>query len=242
MMFRRLRPLVLVLPLALALSCGASLGASAAQKPNPDAGTLSTPDYRIETDETHWNFNTGAFTMPHRVRFFRPGTDAVSDKATGNSKNGTATLIGSVVVHDSGNASEAGDAAYHGSGPATLTCDQLDIDSKAKLYTATGHVHFNQGSRSGTADKAILNRGNGTLHLEGSVHLTDNGSTITTDVLDYNLNTKDVDVHGNPTDMSFPANRGVAPAPSPTTPRARPGAKPKPTAKPKPAASPTRKP
>lgn len=228
-MFRRLRSLALVLPLGLAVSSNAGVCAAAAQ--NPNAGTLSTPDYRIETDETHWNFNTGAFTMPHRVRFYRPGTDAVSDKATGNSKNGTATLIGSVVVHDSGNASEASDAAYHGSGPATLTCDQLDIDSKAKLYTATGHVHFAQGSRAGTADKAILNRATGMLHLEGSVHLTDNGSTISTDVLDYNLNTKDVDVRGNPTIMTQPANK-TAPAPA-GTPRGRQTAKPKPTPSPK---------
>jgi len=234
-MSRRLRSLALVLPLGLALAGGAGLCAAAAQ--NPSAGTLRTPDYRIETDETHWNFNTGDFTMPHRVRFYRPGTDAVSDKATGNSKNGTATLIGGVVVHDSGNAAEASDAAYHGSGPATLTCDQLEIDSKSKLYTATGHVHFSQGARSGTSDKAILNRANGTLHLEGSVHLSDSGSTITTDVLDYNLNTKDVEVHGNPTIMTQPANKAVAPAPA-STPRGRQTAKPKP----KPAASPTRKP
>jgi lipopolysaccharide export system protein LptA len=234
MMSSRLRSLALVVPLGFALACGGTPFAAAAQ--NPNASGLQTPDYRIQTDETHWNFNTGDFTMPHRVRFSRPGTDAVSDKATGNSKNGTATLVGSVVVHDSGNASEASDAAYHGSGPATLLCDQLEIDSKAKLYTATGHVHFSQGSRSGTADKAILNRANGTLHLEGSVHLTDNGSTITTDVLDYNLNTKDVDVRGNPTIMTQPANKAAPPPSSP--PRGRQTAKPKP----KPSPSPKRKP
>ena len=229
---RRLRSLALVLPFCLALAGGAAPCAAAA----PSSSGLQTPDYRIETDETHWNFNTGAFTMPHRVRFYRPGTDAVSDKASGNSKNGTATLVGSVVVHDSGNASEASDAAYHGSGPATLTCDQLDIDSKARLYTATGHVHFAQGSRAGTADKAILNRATGMLHLEGSVHLSDSGSTISTDTLDYNLNTKDVDVHGNPSIMTQPANQAAPPPAS--APRGRQTAKPKP----KPAPSPKRSP
>jgi lipopolysaccharide export system protein LptA len=220
------RPVLhLALSLGVALSCGAVAPAAG---PNG----LSTPDYRIETSETHWNFNTGDFTMPHRVRFFRPGTDAVGDQANGNSKQGTATLIGSVVVHDSGNASEAGDAAYHGSGPATLTCDKLEIDSKAKLYTATGNVHFSQGARTGISDRAVLNRANGSLHLEGNVHLSENGSTLSADSVDYNLNTKDADVHGNPAAMTQPANR---PAPPPSAP---PSQKPKP--KPKP--SPTRKP
>ena len=203
-------------------------------------GAIGGKDYRIQTDATHWNMNTGEFTMPHRVRFFRPGTDAVSDSASGNSKAGTVTLIGSVVVHDSGNATEASDAAYHGSGPATLTCDKLDIDTRARTYTATGHVHFAQGTRTGTSDNAVLNRANGMLHLEGSVHLSDNGSTISTDVLDYNLNTKDVEVHGNGTTMTFPQNRVAPPAPParPSSPRGRPSAKPKP----KPTPSPKRKP
>jgi lipopolysaccharide assembly outer membrane protein LptD (OstA) len=228
----------LALPLGLALACGASFNltdrASAAAQNAPSPGGLQTPDYRIETNETHWNFNTGEFTMPHRVRFFRPGTDAVGDKASGNSKLGTATLTGSVVVHDSGNAAEAGDKAYSGSGPATLTCDQLQIDSKQRLYTATGHVHFSQGTRSGTSARAVLNRGNGTLHLEGDVHLSDNGSTLTADSVDYNLNTKDAEVHGGPAVMTQPANREAAPPP----PRATPAAK----SKPKPKPAPTRKP
>jgi lipopolysaccharide assembly outer membrane protein LptD (OstA) len=223
-------PVHVALLLAVTLCCGAAAPAAPAAQQNG----LSTPDYQIQTSETHWNFNTGEFTMPHRVRFSRPGTDAVGDKANGNSKQGTATLIGRVVVHDSGNATEAGDAAYHGSGPATLTCDKLEIDSKSKLYTATGNVHFSQGARTGTSDRAVLNRANGTLHLEGTVHLSENGSTLSADSVDYNLNTKDADVHGNPASMTQPANKPPEPAPSAGT------AKPKPKPKPKP--SPTRKP
>ena len=230
MTHRRSVPHLAVL-LAVALCCGAAVPAAAGAPPQ---NGLSTPDYRIETSETHWNFNTGDFTMPHRVRFSRPGTDAVGDKANGNSKQGTATLIGSVVVHDSGNASEAGDAAYRGSGPATLTCDKLEIDSKQKLYTATGNVHFSQGARTGISDRAVLNRANGTLHLEGNVHLSENGSTLSAESVDYNLNTKDADVHGNPAAMTQPANQPPAPAPTPSAASAKPKPKPKP--------SPTRKP
>ncbi|GAC1659235.1 MAG: hypothetical protein NVS4B13_03510 [Candidatus Elarobacter sp.] len=214
-----------VLPLGLALTCGAG-GAAAPAATNAGAGGLATPDYRIETDETHWNFNSGEFTMPHRVRFTRPGTDAVSARATGNSKQGTATLIGDVVVHDSGNAAEAGDAAYKGSGAATLTCNRLEIDSKSKLYTAIGNVHFSQGTRSGSAARAVLNRATGMLHLEGDVHMSNEGSTLVANMVDYNMNSKDVEVHGAPAVMTQPANREaqpppVAPARATPSPKAR---------------------
>ena len=203
----------LLLPLGLALACGS---AASAAGPQSSAPGLQTASYRIETDETKANFNTGDFTMPHKVRFYRPGTDAVGDRAQGNSKRGTVSLFGDVVVHDSGNATEAGDAAYKGSGPATLTCDQLDVDSKARVYTATGHFHFSQGTRTGSADKATLDRGTGMLHLEGNVRLSDNGSTLTSNSVDYNLNTKDVQTHGSPTVITEPANQPPASAPSRT--------------------------
>jgi lipopolysaccharide export system protein LptA len=233
-----------LMPLALALGCIAVLGASprppesphpaAAPSPaatapatsapaasNPLAGGLESKDYRIETDETHWNFNSGDFTMPHHVKFYRPGTDAVSDKATGNSKRGTATLIGNVVVHDSGNAPEASTESYHGNGPATLTCDRLEIDTKQKIYTATGHVHFSQGARTGTADRGQLNRGTGVLHLEGNVKLTEGDQSMAAQDLVYNLNTRDVDVHGAPIIIKQPVPSPTPGAPATPKPKKR---------------------
>jgi lipopolysaccharide export system protein LptA len=212
-----------------------------AQAPAPESnlgGSIATPDYRIETDSTNWNFNTGDFSMPHRVHFLRPGTDAIGDRATGNSKRGTATLYGDVVVHDSGNANEAGDAAYRGNGPATLMCDQLDLDTRAKLYVATGHVHFAQGTRTGTADKATLNRSSGLLHLEGDVHLTDNGSTLTAGTVDYDLNNKNAEIHGKPAVMTQPVNQ----QPQQPPPTAAPKHTPAPKSNPHKPASPTHKP
>ncbi len=239
--------------IAFALALGASAPAAtpspsappASAEPAPAENGLQTPDYRIETSETHWNFNSGDFTMPHRVKFYRPGTDAVSDRASGNSKKGTASLYGEVVVHDSGNtATSVGKGAYSGSGPATLTCDQLDVDSKAKLYVATGHVHFSQGTRSGSSGKAILNRANGMLHLEGDVHLSDNGSTLSAQSVDYNLNTKDVTVAGAPAVMTEPQSAPAAAAPGPRPPKQpahKPSAKKPPANKPSPKAQPAQK-
>jgi lipopolysaccharide assembly outer membrane protein LptD (OstA) len=248
----------LTLALGLALACGAgALAAAPSRAPAPRPAPtgmvqgIQTAAYRIETDQTNANFNSGDFTMPHRVRFFRPGTDAVGDRAQGNSKRGTVSLFGNVVVHDSGNASEASDAAYKGSGPATLTCDQLDVDSKARVYTATGHFHFTQGARTGSAERATLDRSAGTLHLEGNVHLSDNGSTISANIVDYNLNTKDVQTHGSPTIMTQPATQQPAAAPRQTpsarhtpAPRRTPPRTPAPNAapSPRPSATPSPKP
>jgi len=194
---------------------------------------LETKDYRIVTDQTSSNFNTGAFTMPHAVRFTRPGTSATADRATGNFKDGTATLMGNVVVHDNGNAPEIGKAsgAYNGSGPATLTCDRLDVDSKRKLYTATGHMHFVQGTTNATADRAVLDRGSGTLHLEGGVRLSQNGATLSADTVDYNLNSRDAEVHGSPAVMTQPEQSGTsagggAKPSSPRAPSRRPSPRP----------------
>ena len=114
--------------------------------------------YQIETDQTNWNLNSGDFTMPHEVKVTRPGTDARGDHAKGNTKLGTATLIGGVVVHDSGGAPEAKDAGPDYQGPATITCDELTLDSKNKSYDARGNVRFVQGNRVGTADRGVLNQ------------------------------------------------------------------------------------
>ncbi|MBV9440003.1 MAG: hypothetical protein JOZ24_08450, partial [Candidatus Eremiobacteraeota bacterium] len=116
---------------------------------------LETPYYRVETDTIVWHGKSGDFDMPHHVAFSRPGSDGTADSAKGNEKAGTITLAGNVVLHDSGNAPEAGpDAAdYARGGPATLTCDKLAVDSKAKIYNAEGHVHFEQGTRTATAER-----------------------------------------------------------------------------------------
>jgi len=160
------------------------------------ASTLETPDYRVESDTITWKGN-GDFEMPHHVAFSRPGSDGSADSAKGNQKRGTATLIGNVVIHDNGRAPEAaGDDEYSKGGPSTLTCDQLDVDSKAKIYTAIGHVHFEQGKRTASAERGVLDRRTGELHLEGDVRTSDGESTLKASSLSYNTITKKVDAEG----------------------------------------------
>ncbi len=201
--------------LFIALACAAATIAAAPPPTVNSNAVLDSPgNYRIETDVENANVNTGAFTMPHKVKFTRPGTDATADRAEGNYKQGTAILVGNVVVHDSGNAPEAGpEEAYKGNGPATLTCDRLEVDSKAKTYTAIGNVHFTQGTRTGTSERGVLNRGNNTMLLEGNVKLTDAESSMTANTVNYNLQTKDVQVSGAPVIIKQPV-----PPPAPGTP------------------------
>ena len=215
----------------LSLAAGSMALAAGSSAPGPSTDPYRVNGYQVETDESHFNFNTGDFTMPRHVRFYRPGTDVVGDRAQGNSKRGIATVSGSVVVHDSGSAPEAGVASYNGSGPATLTCDQLEIDAKGKVYVATGHVHFSQAGRSGSADRGTLDRSSGILHLDGNVHLTDGGSSLAANTVDYNLNTKDADVHGSPAVITQPQGQG----PQPQRQAAPPPRKPAPSPKPVPA-------
>jgi lipopolysaccharide export system protein LptA len=207
-------------PLVTAVAASVLLAASPAPAPPGSASNgMEMNGYQIETDQTNWNLNSGDFVMPHEVKVFRPGTDARGDKAKGNTKLGTATLIGSVVVHDNGNAPEAKEAGNDYQGPSTITCDELTIDSKNKSYDARGNVRFVQGNRVGTAERGVLNQLKHTLHLEGNVVLAEGQSTMKAGVVDYNLQTRDVVANGAPMIIKEPIparSPGPAPSPKPT--------------------------
>jgi lipopolysaccharide export system protein LptA len=189
-------------PVVHAFALAATLVAATAAVPaaTSTSSGMEMNGYQIVTDQTNWNLNTGDFTMPKEVKVMRPGSDARGDRARGNTKLGTATLIGNVVIHDSGGAPEGKEAGneYSSNGPSTITCDQLTLDSKSKSYDAQGNVHFTQGNRTAVAQRGVLNQLAHTLHLEGNVVLTEGGSSMRADVVDYNLQTKDVVASGSP--------------------------------------------
>ena len=156
--------------------------AAGAQGTAPSGMTMN--GYQIETALVNSNFNTGDFTMPQEVKVLRSGSDARGDRAHGNSKRGFAILEGHVVIHDTGGAPEAKEAGADYSGPATITCDTLTLDLKARSYDAQGNVHFSQGNRTGSAQRGILNQTAHTLHLEGDVILTEGETSIRGKVVD----------------------------------------------------------
>jgi lipopolysaccharide export system protein LptA len=196
------------------------LGASPSPGPAPSgAGSTTINGYRVETSTTDWNANTGAFTMPNEVRVTRGGSDARGDRAHGNSKAGIFVLEGNVVLHDNGEAPEGRQVGPEYTGPATLTCDTLTIDSKGKNYDAVGNVHFVQGSRTGVAHHATLNDVTHQLHMDGDVLLVDGQTTFRAEVVDYNLQTKDVKSSGAPIVIREPIQSpspGPPPSPRPT--------------------------
>ncbi|HEY0476323.1 MAG TPA: LPS export ABC transporter periplasmic protein LptC [Kofleriaceae bacterium] len=188
--------------------------------PSPAAkAAFATPYYKIDTEDISYKDN-GDFTMPKKVAFSRPGSDGVADRAEGNSKRGTVSLFGNVVIHDNGNAPEANsEDEYAKGGPATITCDQLDVDSKAKVYTAIGHVHFEQGERKADAARGVLNRTTGMLRLQGKVKTLDGSSSLSADDMDYNLTTKRFEANGRPVMIKQPVPTpepgSVSPSPKP---------------------------
>jgi lipopolysaccharide export system protein LptC len=212
----------------------ASLAAAPGPVPAPPPGGVTTRDFRIETDQTNSNLNDGSFTMPHRVKFFRPGTNVVGDGAKGNYKAGTVTITGHVVLHDDGQAAEAQQAgAPPGGGPSTLTCDELQVDSKRKIYVAIGNVVYVQGTRRATAANGRLDQGAHSLELNGNVRLADGDQTLTAQTVHYDTLTKDVSTSGSPVTLTQPASRGAAAPAEPGTTSTLPTPAAKATPKPK---------
>src|SRR5215469_6307464 len=136
---------------------------AAAPKPSPSAapnGTqFSVGVWTVQMSSVDVNFKTGDFSTPNKVTMNREGGDITGDRANGNYKTKAATIYGHVVMHDS-QGNFAGLASTNSSsnrGPATLTADQVNIDGTAKIYTATGNVHYVQADTTVDAEKGVLN-------------------------------------------------------------------------------------
>ena len=138
----------------------------------PGAG-FTFAEWHVDTSVFNFNWQTGAFNAPNHVTLTRPGSSIVADRASGNQKQNQATLYGNVVLHDDNGiltrfAAGSGKAGV----PATLTCNQLQMDGASKTYVATGNVHFTQGTSSVTADRAVMNGITHDIQLTGNVHLS----------------------------------------------------------------------
>ena len=193
---------VLLLP-ALVLAVIAAASAAA-----PKSHAMG---YDIESNASDFNLKNGDFNFPGKVKFSRPGTDIVGDRAHGNYEKKLATFQGDVVLHQSGGLPVGGrEASKAGAEPSTLTCDTLDVDGGRKYYSATGHVHFTQADKSAVADHGTLDDSTHILHLDGSVHIARGEQTIDANNVDYNIDTGEARTSGSPVIMKAPV-----PPPSP---------------------------
>ncbi|MEO7040322.1 MAG: LPS export ABC transporter periplasmic protein LptC [Candidatus Elarobacter sp.] len=225
-----------LLATSLALAFAAALGGGAAAAP---VAHLAGAFYNVETTAVQYNLGSGDFTAPAHVTVTRPGLAVAADNAKGNVKAGSAVLRGNVRVRDSGGSQSALGA---NAGPSTLTCAQLEIDGRADTYHATGRPHYESGERSADADEMLLDRKQKKLHLAGSVTIKEGNQSAQASVVDVDLKTGDVVMHGAPVQLSAPA-----PAPPPTSapsaapsvaPSSPPAPAPAPSATPIPSASP----
>jgi len=191
--------------------------AAAPKASAPPASTLTNGQFAVETDETNYNLNNGDFDMPHHVHFTRPGTDVTGDRAHGNTRNDTITITGHVILHQTGavNSLGAGAQKVTSEEPSMLTTDELQVDGRAKTYTALGNVHWSQGGKRLSADHGILNELTHQLNLQGNVHIEQNQQSMDADRVDYDTQTEDGKAYGSPVISRLPVG---APGPDVTPP------------------------
>jgi lipopolysaccharide export system protein LptA len=222
--------------LAASLACAVSaapreIGAAAAAPSAHITGRY----YNVTATVLQYNLETGEFATQSKITITRPGLEVVADSASGNVKAGNTTLRGHVVVHDSGG---PGSPQGKNAAPATLTCDQLEVDGKADTYRATGgRPHYESGARKATADTMLLDRKQKKLHLEGDVMIAEGEQTAKASTIDVDLKTGAVELHGSPVELTAPVSPGPKP---PGAPGPKPPGAPPPRANPHPVPTPSR--
>jgi lipopolysaccharide assembly outer membrane protein LptD (OstA) len=179
-------------------------------------------DRVVNTSEVHYNTASGDLFVPTTLTGFSSNADFRADRAVGNNKAGTLTLLGHVIVH------RMNAAVNNANEPLTLWCDKLDITSKPQeTYTCTGHVKVAQGDKTLVAPKLRLNNTTHVADMTGGVHGEEKPDrTFDAAELLYNTQTQDFKALGG-VRATFPFRRGVfapSPAPSPRggAPRATP--------------------
>lgn len=163
------------LPAHFAYAATPTAAKSPAPNPSKTPATATFGDWQVNTEELNFNWQNGDFTTPGHVLLTRPGSDISADRANGNQRRKQADLRGHVIMHDHSGLLTGAVAANAGARttnePATLTCDELQIDGVQKTYTAIGNVHFVQGARRMSASRAIMNGITHQLRLLGHVEL-----------------------------------------------------------------------
>lgn len=184
------------------LAAAAVLGAGASNN-----GTqFSVGVWTVHMTQVDVNFKSGDFSTPNEVTMTREGGDIRGDRASGNYKTKSATIYGHVVMHDSqGNfAGVSSTQAASGRGPSTLTADEVHIDGTAKVYTATGHVHYVQADTTVDADKGVLDDNTHVLTLDGNVHIAQGDRKMAAGHVVYNTLSGQAHAENNVT-MQFPS-------------------------------------
>lgn len=190
------------LPSLILILCSAAVVTIASQ--SPALAVVQVGKFTINFELGDFKRN-GDFVVPGRVTGLSPDGDFRADRAIGNYQRGQVTLIGHVVLHQ--RLTSAGPPQP----PMTLTSDQFHIDSKLKIYTATGNVRVVQGTRTLVSDTAVLNDATHDMTFTGNVHVQDRDRIMDSQEVHYNTATGSlvipVAVNGRSADGDFKADR-----------------------------------
>ncbi|MGZ3498237.1 MAG: LptA/OstA family protein [Vulcanimicrobiaceae bacterium] len=178
---------------------------SASGSPAARGATAQVAEWTIQSDEVDTNIKSGDFSSPHHLLLTRAdGSTIEADRGTGNYKKRFFQLYGKVAIHDqSGSFGGLSSAQQNVHGPATLTCDELQVDSASKVYHAIGSVHYIQQNTTADADDARLNDKTHQLDLQGKVHLVQGARTLDAARATYNTFSQDGEAGGD-VRMIFP--------------------------------------
>lgn len=149
----------------------------------------------------------GDFVIPGAVTGRSPDGDFRADRAVGNYQRQDVTLLGHVLLHQR--------MASHGppSPPMTLACNQLQINGRTKIYTATGSVLAVQGNRQLRGGYLQLNDVTHESVLRGNVVAQENDRRVASDEMHYNTASGALDVPhevtGSSSDTDFRADRAI---------------------------------
>ncbi|MDP2324269.1 MAG: LptA/OstA family protein, partial [Gammaproteobacteria bacterium] len=77
-----------------------------------------------------------------------------------------------------------------GSPPLDVTANRIDYRQDQDVYEADGSVVIQQGAMRLTADHVTIEALSGVVHASGHVHLTDPQADVTTERMDFNVNTE----------------------------------------------------
>jgi lipopolysaccharide assembly outer membrane protein LptD (OstA) len=179
---------------------------NAKASPNAAPAAFDLGVWTVHASSLDANFKTGDFSTPAKVVMTRVGGDVTADRANGNYKKQMLYLNGHVVMHDSqggaGNLTGGGGDSRQ-SGPSTLTADKAQIDGHAKVYTATGNVHYVQADTNVTANNGTLDDQAHTLLLQGAVHIVSGTRKMSAGRVLYNTASGTAHAEGDVT-MQFP--------------------------------------
>lgn len=193
--------------LMLCAAPAANAARSAPKHPASAAPAASVGPWNVLADDIRANLQNGDFSVPGHLQLTRAdGSTVDADRAVGNYKRKRAHLYGHVVMHDAaGTLGGLSSAAKSSHEAATLRSDELTIDGIAKIYTATGSVHYAQGPSTADADIAKLNDKTHRLNLTGNVHIVRADRTLDSQSAVYNTVSGDGEANGK-VRMVFPSN------------------------------------